>query len=178
MNKQIPPVEFNTIFNKIELGSSIARLQDVIDVLWASEESMLEDDLVQICAIPSGEWNNIRNSFGECVLLDSGRVGYINSEVRKAVESKYIATQTHRLRVYKRLAARCAERMVEGRKNLPEHVRRHAVSYFLSAGEWDAAVAALTDLDFIEERTKAQELSALLLDYAHALRVLPGVTAS
>jgi len=165
MNKQIPPVEFNTIFNKIELGSSIARLQDVIDVLWASEESMLEDDLVQICAIPSGEWNNIRNSFGESVLLDSGRVGFINSETRKSVESKYIATPDDRHRVYKRLASHSAERMGQGRKNLPEHVRRHAVRYFLSAGEWDAAVAALTDLDFIEERAKAQEVSALLLDY-------------
>jgi len=178
MNKQISPVELNTIFNKIEIGSSIARLQDIIDILWAAEESLLEDDLVEICGIPADEWQDIRNSFGKSVLLENGRVGYINSEVRKAVESKYIATQTHRLRVYKRLAARCAERMVEGRKNLPEHVRRHAVSYFLSAGEWDAAVAALTDLDFIEERTKAQEVSALLLDYAHALRVLPGVTAS
>ena len=89
MNKQIPPIEFNTIFNKIELGSSIERLQDVIDMLWAAEESLLEDDLVEICRIPSDEWLNIRNSFSESVLLEDGRVGYINSEVRKAVESKY-----------------------------------------------------------------------------------------
>lgn len=172
MNKQIPPVEFNTIFNKIELGSSIERLQDVIDILWAAEESLLEDDLVEICGIPSDEWLNIRNSFGESVLLEDGRVGYLNSQVRKAVESKYIATQTHRRGVYKRLAARCAELMGKGRKNLSEHARRHAVRYFLQAGAWDDAVATLTDLDFIEERCKAQEVSALLLDYADALRGL------
>lgn len=174
MKNQIPPVEFNAIFKNIELDSSIARLQNVIDVLWASEESILEDDLVQICVIPSDEWQKIRNSFGESVLLDGGRVVFINSETRKAVESKYIATPDDRYKVYKRLASHCAERMGQGRKNLPEHVRRHAVRYFLSSGEWDAAVAALTDLDFIEERTRAQEASALLLDYAHALRVLPG----
>lgn len=172
MNKQIPPVEFNTIFNKIELGPSIERLQGIIETLWAAEESLLEDDLVDICRIPSDEWENIRNSFGESVLLEDARVGYLNSEVRKAVESKYIATQTHRRRVYKRLAARCAERMMQGRNNLGEHVRRHAVRYFLQAGAWDDAVAALTDLDFIEERCKAQEVSSLLLDYANALRGL------
>ena len=92
MNKQIPLIEFNTIFNKIELCSSIERLQDVIGMLWAAEESLLEDDLVEICRIPSDEWLNIRNSFGESVLLEDGRVGYVNSEVRKAVELKYIAT--------------------------------------------------------------------------------------
>jgi hypothetical protein len=45
MKNQIPPVEFNAIFKNIELDSSIARLQNVIDVLWASEESILEDSV-------------------------------------------------------------------------------------------------------------------------------------
>lgn len=174
MKNQIPPVEFNNIFNKIELGCSVERLQGVIEALWVAEESLLEDDLVDICGIPGDEWLNIRNSFGESVLLDSGRVGYINLEVRNAVESKYIATQTHRRRVYKRMAAQCAERMMQGRKNLGEHVRRHAVRYFLQADAWDDVVATLTDADFVEARVQAQEVSALLLDYAHALRVLPG----
>jgi hypothetical protein len=31
MKNQIPPVEFNAIFKNMELGSSIARLQDVLD---------------------------------------------------------------------------------------------------------------------------------------------------
>lgn len=81
MNKQIPPLEFNTIFNKIELGSSIERLQDVIDMLWAVEESSLEDDLLEICGISVNEWRNICNSLVENWLLDSGRLGFINSKV-------------------------------------------------------------------------------------------------
>lgn len=81
MNKQIPPLEFNTIFNKIELGSSIERLQDVMDILWAAEESLLEDDLVEICRISGNEWRNICNSFVKNWLLDSGRLGFINSAV-------------------------------------------------------------------------------------------------
>ena len=41
MKNQIPTLEFNAIFENIELDSSIARLQNVIDVLWASEERFI-----------------------------------------------------------------------------------------------------------------------------------------
>jgi len=41
MKIQITPVEFNAIFKNIELDSSIARLQDLLDVLWASEERFI-----------------------------------------------------------------------------------------------------------------------------------------
>ncbi len=53
------------------------------------------------------------------------------------------------------------------------YVRRHAVEHFLESGDWDSATVALSDLEFIGARAIAQELSAMLGDYAEAMNLLP-----
>ena len=67
----------------------------------------------------------------------------------------------------------CAEAMNAGRKNLLPYIRRHGVEHFLEMQDWDNATAALSDLEFIEARAIAQELPAMLGDYAEAVKLLP-----
>ena len=67
----------------------------------------------------------------------------------------------------------CAEAMNAGRKNLLPYIRRHGVEHFLETQDWDNATAALSDLEFIEARAIAQELPAMLGDYAEAVKLLP-----
>ena len=71
------------------------------------------------------------------------------------------------------LAAFCRAALDTSRAEPCWYVRRHAVTHFLEAGDWDGATAALADLEFIEARAKAQELPAMLEDYARAEGLLP-----
>lgn len=72
-----------------------------------------------------------------------------------------------------RLAEFCRKELSERRSAPVWYVRRHAVEHFLEVGEWDDVVSALCDLDFIQTRARFHELSAMLLDYAEALKLLP-----
>ena len=58
-------------------------------------------------------------------------------------------------------------------KNLPPYARRHGVAHSLAAGEWERAVSALTDLDFLGARAVEREVHDLLRDYAVAEKSLP-----
>jgi hypothetical protein len=74
----------------------------------------------------------------------------------------------------RKLSDFCAGRMrSEGRKANSPYVRRHAVEHFILAEQWDEAVAALSDLEFIEARAKAGELNEMLENYGGILSVLP-----
>ncbi|MCX8513229.1 MAG: WD40 repeat domain-containing protein, partial [Chthoniobacteraceae bacterium] len=61
----------------------------------------------------------------------------------------------------------------EGRKANSPYVRRQAVGHFIIAEQWDEAVAALSDLEFVEARAKAGELGSMLGDFDEALGKLP-----
>lgn len=73
----------------------------------------------------------------------------------------------------KRLAEFCSTALSKGRANPCWYVRRHAVEHFLEVKDWDNATGALYDLEFIEARAMAQELSAMLRDYHQATLLLP-----
>jgi len=73
----------------------------------------------------------------------------------------------------KLLAEFCRGALVKGRSKPDWYVRRHAVEHFLETQDWDNATAALSDLEFIEARAIAQELPAMLKDYAEAVKLLP-----
>ena len=71
------------------------------------------------------------------------------------------------------LAGFCRAALDTSRAEPCWYVRRHAVAHLLEAADWDGATAALADLEFIEARAIAQELPAMLVDYAAAGRLLP-----
>ncbi len=71
------------------------------------------------------------------------------------------------------LAAFCRSALDTSRAEPCWYVRRHAVAHLLEAGDWDGATAALADLEFIGARAVAQELPAMLVDYARAECLLP-----
>ena len=73
----------------------------------------------------------------------------------------------------KRLAEFCRDSLAAGRAKSGWYVRRHAVEHFLKVADWDSATEALCDLEFIEARAIAQELPAMLMDYAQAAKLLP-----
>ena len=73
----------------------------------------------------------------------------------------------------KLLAEFCRVALAHGRSKPGWYVRRHAVEHFLEVEDWDNSTAALSDLEFIEARAIAQELPAMLSDYAEALKLLP-----
>ncbi len=72
-----------------------------------------------------------------------------------------------------RLSEFCRESLAAGRAKPGWYVRRHAVEHFLEVADWDSATEALCDLEFIEARAIAQELPAMLMDYAQAAKLLP-----
>jgi WD40 repeat protein len=72
-----------------------------------------------------------------------------------------------------RLAAFCRNVFRSGRANPPFYVRRHAVEHFLDTEDWDDVASTLGDIEFIQARAKLQELPAMLLDYAAAVKILP-----
>lgn len=71
------------------------------------------------------------------------------------------------------LAEFCRTSLSKDRSKTEWYVRRHAVAHFLAVQDWDNATAVLSDLEFIEARAIAQELPAMLGDYAKAASLLP-----
>lgn len=73
----------------------------------------------------------------------------------------------------KLLAEFCRDSLATGKAKPDWYVRRHAVEHFLEVEDLDSATEALCDLEFIEARAIAQELPAMLMDYAQAAKLLP-----
>ena len=164
---------FERVLERVESDNSAESVRAFLEILWAAKESFAEDELLAVSGLPPAAWAPIHIALDESLIGHGGRVAFSHDYLRKAVQDRYLPTEETRQRVRERLAAFCAESMREGRKNLSPYVRRHAVVHFLEAGDWDGATAALADLEFIEARAVAQELAAMLGDYARAERLLP-----
>ena len=164
---------FEKVLDRIESDNTPESVRAALEVLWAAKESFAEDELLTVSQLPPAVWAPIHIALDESLIGAGGRLAFSHDYLRKAVEDRYLDSEVARQSIQKRMAAFCAQAMAGGRKEISRYVRRHAVEHFLEVGDWDNATAALSDLEFIEARAIAQELSAMLKDYAEAVKLLP-----
>jgi WD40 repeat protein len=164
---------FERVLERVESDNSPESVRAFLEILWAAKESFAEDELLAVSDLPPAVWAPIHIALDESLIGNGGRVAFSHDYLRKAVQDRYLPTEERRQRILERLAAFCAKSMEEGRKDLSHYVRRQAVAHFLEADDWDRSTAALADLEFIKARAVAQELPAMLEDYARAERLLP-----
>ncbi len=164
---------FERVLERIEADNRPDDVRAVLEVLWAAKESFAEDELLEISGLPPAVWAPIHIALDDSLIGEGGRLLFGHDYMRKAVEDRYLHSAKARGSIRKRMAEFCEHAMAVGRKDISLYVRRHAVEHFVEAEDWDNASAALSDLEFIEARSVAQELRAMLADYAEAIRLLP-----
>ena len=164
---------FERVLERVESDNSPESVRAVLEVLWAAKESFAEDELLAVSGLPPAVWAPIHIALDESLIGAGGRLAFSHDYLRKAVEDRYLPSAEDRRRIQNRMAEFCAQAMAGGRKDISHYVRRHAIEHFLEVEDWDNATAALSDLEFIEARAIAQELPAMLTDYAEAAKLLP-----
>ena len=164
---------FERVLERVESDNTPESVRAVLEVLWAAKESFAEDELLEVTSLPPAVWAPIHIALDESLIGAGGRLAFSHDYLRKAVEYRYLAEEKDRKRIRKKLAEFCASAMGSGRKELSPYISRHAVEHFLEVEDWDNSTAALSDLEFIEARAIAQELPAMLKDYAEAVKLLP-----
>jgi nephrocystin-3 len=164
---------FERVLERVETDNSPESVRSVLEILWAAKESFAEDELLEVTGLPPAVWAPIYIALDESLIGAGGRLAFSHDYLRKAVQDRYLAEEKDRKSIRKKLAEFCASAMESGRKELSPYIRRHAVEHFLEVEDWDNATAALSDLEFIEARAIAQELPAMLKDYAEAVKLLP-----
>jgi WD40 repeat protein len=164
---------FERVLERIEADNRPDDVRAVLEVLWAAKESFAENELLEISGLPPAVWAPIHIALDDSLIGEGGRLLFGHDYMRKAVEDRYLRSAEARAGIRKRMAEFCEQAMADGRKNISPYVRRHAVEHFVEAEDWDNATAALSDLEFIEARSVAQELPAMLADYAEAANLLP-----
>jgi len=164
---------FERVLERVESDNSPESVRAVMEVLWAAKESFAEDELLAVSGLPPAVWAPIHIALDESLIGEGGRLAFSHDYLRKAVQDRYLTEEKDRKRIRNKFADLCASAMESGRKDISHYVRRHAVEHFLEVEDWDHATAALSDLEFIEARAIAQELPAMLTDYAEAVKLLP-----
>ena len=164
---------FEKVLDRIESDNTPETVRAALEVLWAAKESFAEDELLTVSQLPPAVWAPIHIALDESLIGAGGRLAFSHEYLRKAVRDRYLDSEAARQRIQKRMAEFCAQAMAGSRKETSRYVRRHAVEHFLEVEDWDNATAALSDLEFIEARAIAQELPAMLKDYAEAVKLLP-----
>ena len=164
---------FERVLERVESDNSPESVRAVLEVLWAAKESFAEDELLAVSGLPPVVWAPIHIALDESLIGAGGRLAFSHDYLRKAVEDRYLPSAEDRRRIKNRMAEFCAQAMAGGRKDISNYIRRHTVEHFLEVEDWDNATAALSDLEFIEARAIAQELPAMLTDYAEAVKLLP-----
>jgi WD40 repeat protein len=164
---------FEKVLDRIESDNTPESVRAALEVLWAAKESFAEDELLTVSQLPPAVWAPIHIALDESLIGAGGRIAFSHDYLRKAVEDRYLDSEEARQSIQKRMAEFCAQAMAGGRKETSRYVRRHAVEHFLEVEDWDNATAALSDLEFIEAHAIAQELPAMLKDYAEAVKLLP-----
>jgi len=156
---------FEKVFDRVEEDNKREDMEAALSVLWGVLESFAEDELVAVTGLAPVVWSSILNALEGSLISNGGRIAFGHDYLRKAVEDRYVASSEKQIAVMRRLADFCAQRMhSEGRKANSSYVRRQAVRHFIISEQWDEAVVALSDLEFIEARAKAKELSEMLGD--------------
>ena len=164
---------FVMVLERVESDNTPDSVRAALEVLWAAKESFAEDALLTVSELPPALWAPIGIALDESLIGAGGGLAFSHDYLRKAVEDRYLRNAEDKGRIGRKMAEFCAKAMAGGRKETSRYVRRHAVGHFLEAEDWDNATAALCDLEYIEARATAQELPALLVDYAEAVRSLP-----
>ena len=164
---------FERVLERIEADNRTEDVRAVLEVLWAAKESFAENELLEITGLPPAVWAPIHIALDDSIIGEGSRLLFGHDYLRKAVEDRYLTSEKDRGRIRHRMAEFCAQSMAGGRKDISHYVRCHAVEHFLEAEDWDSATAALSDLEFIEARAIAQELPAMLVDCAEAVKLLP-----
>jgi WD40 repeat protein len=164
---------FEKVLDRIESDNTPETVRAALEVLWAAKESFAEDELLIVSQLPPAIWAPIHIALDESLIGAGGRLAFSHDYLRKAVEDRYLNLDQDRHRIKQRMAEFCAQAMAESREETSRYVRRHAVEHFLEAEDWDNTADALTDFKFIEVRADAQELNAMLLDYAKAVQLFP-----
>ena len=164
---------FELVLDRVEIDNSRESVCSVLKVLWATKESVLENDLLDISGLPPAIWAHIRTALDDSLIGTDGYFAFSHDYLRKAVERRYLAGEEERRSIRRQMADFCVHAMSDGRKNISRYVRRHAVQHLVENEDWNNAVAVLSDLEFIESRAVAQELHALLTEYELAIASLP-----
>ena len=164
---------FERVLERVETDNSPESVRAVLEVIWAAKESFAEDELLAVSGLAPAVWASIHIALDESLIGAGGRIAFSHDYLRKAVEDRYLPSAEDRRRIQNRMAEFCAQAMAGGRKDISHYVRRHAIEHFLEVEDWDNATAVLSDLEFIEARAIAQELPAMLKDYAEAVKLLP-----
>ena len=165
---------FAKVFNRVEEDNKHEDMEAVLSVLWGALESFAEDELIALTGLAPAVWSSILNALEGSLISNGGRIAFGHDYLRKAVEDRYVASSEKKTAVMHKLSDFCSERMrSEGRKANSSYVRRQAVQHFIISERWDEAVAALSDLGFIEARAKAKELRRMLVDFADTFDSLP-----
>ncbi len=164
---------FEKVLERVESDNSPESVRAALEVLWAAKESFAEDELLAVSGLPPAFWAPIHIALDESLIGAGGRLAFGHDYLRKAVQERYLDSTEDRHRIQQCMGHFCAQAMAGGCKEISQYIRRHAVEHFLEAEDWDVAAGALSDLEFIEARAIAQELPAMLKDYAGAVKLLP-----
>jgi WD40 repeat protein len=165
---------FAKVFARVEEDNKREDMEGALSVLWGALESFAEDELLAVTGLAPAAWSSILNALQGSLICNDGRIAFGHDYLRKAVEDRYVGVSEKQSAVMRKLADFCAERMRrEGRKANSPYVRRQAARHFIIAEQWDEAVSALSDLEFIEARSKAEELVDMMVDYVGVIKLLP-----
>ncbi len=165
---------FAKVLDRIEEDNRREDIENALSVLWGALESFAEDELIAVTALAPAVWSSILNALEGSLICNGGRISFGHDYMRKAVEDRYVGSSEKKSAVMRILSEFCAGLMHrEGRRANSSYVRRQAVQHFIISEQWDEAVSALSDLEFIGARALALELPAMLIDYSDMALLLP-----
>lgn len=167
-------------------GDLAADVRIIFEVMLSARQELRHEELAGATGLGRGAFHNaftkIRSFLSSGWQEEDSRVGFfhpsfarwLNHEEQRGPNEHTApeAYQVSRDEGNKRLAEWCA-RSGQAFEAMPEYSRRHGTYHFVDAGDWTAVTGRLTELRYIECRTKADKVYDLIAEYDYALEKMP-----
>lgn len=164
---------FEKVLERVEDDNTRDAVCASMELLWAAKERLSEDNLLQATGLAPAVWASIHTALDGSLISASGSVAFSHDYLHKAVQNRYLHDDISQMLIHRKMADFCSASMRFRKKEVSNYVRRHSVEHFIDAGDWDNTTAYLCDIEFIEARAIAEEISAMLMDYARAIDLHP-----
>jgi nephrocystin-3 len=96
---------FEKVIERVEEDCGKKTVKATLTAIWASRAGLTEKEILGIANLKPATWAPIRNALDEVLIEASGKVTFAHHYGRKAVEDRYLPTDSNQQRIHRQLGA-------------------------------------------------------------------------
>jgi tetratricopeptide (TPR) repeat protein len=104
LNSQSIDDLFEKVLERIEEDAGKKPVRAAMEAIWASRAGLAQDELLAIAKLKPAAWATIHNALDEALIDSNGRITFSHDYLRKAVEDRYLKSNSSKLDAHTRLA--------------------------------------------------------------------------